>query len=277
MEGVILPLTTGLAVGVLGPLIDCIVPVIIRKIRDWLKRREPAELVATQPDESLVDQEQIKGYLKRIEEFLDDDKARVLGIYGMGGIGKTTLLRQVHHELTGNSAGRRFNHLFFITVSHVVDVEKIKRDIKEQIGGNLSSLGKSKFVLLFDNVCKKVDLPSKGIPLPSSENGCKVIMAGRSGSHSPIKHVDLTDVKDVDLTDVKHVDLTDVKHVDLTDVKHVDLTDVEHVDLTDVKLVDLTDVEHVDPPDVKQSFKVPTEASDPALRSFTEGREKPSS
>ena len=238
-------MATSFTGAVLPSLIENFLPVIIRKTRDWLKGREPAQLVGAQPDESLVDQEQIKGYLKRIEEFLDDDKARVLGIYGTGGIGRTTLLRQVHHGLTGSSAGRRFNHLFFITVPHVVDVEKIKRDIKEQIGGNLSSLGKSKFVLLFDNVCKKVDLTSRGIPLPSSENGCKVIAAGRSGSHSPIKHVDLTDVKDVDLTDFKHVDQTDVEHVDL--------------------------------PDVKQSFKVPTEASDPALRSFTEGREKPSS
>ena len=45
--------------------------------------------------ESLAGQQQINENLKRMEEFLDDDEARVLRIYGMGDVGKTTLLRQL--------------------------------------------------------------------------------------------------------------------------------------------------------------------------------------
>ena len=71
-------------------------------------------MVGTLPDQSLAGQEQINDNLKRMEEFLDDDKARVLGIYGMGGIGKTTLLRQFNDKLVGSNSRRRFDHIIFI-------------------------------------------------------------------------------------------------------------------------------------------------------------------
>ena len=146
-------------------------------------------MVGTLPDESLAGQEQINDNLKRMEEFLDDDKARVLGIYGMGGIGKTTLLRQFNDKLVGSNSRRRFDHIIFIEVSQYPNIERIKRDIEEKIRGKLSSLSKSRFLLLLDDVWKEVDLRSWGVPIPSSENRCKVIMTGRSISHCRIKHV----------------------------------------------------------------------------------------
>ena len=46
-----------------------------------------------------------------------------------------TLLRMFHDKkLIGSNSGRRFDHIFFIKVSHVVDVEKIKKDIADQLG-----------------------------------------------------------------------------------------------------------------------------------------------
>ena len=125
-----------------------------------------------------------------MEKFLDDDEARVLGIYGMGGIGKTTLPRQFNEKLFGRDLRRRFDHIIFIEVSQAPEIERIKRDVEEIISGKLSSLTKSRFLLLLDDVWMEVDLRSWGIPIPSSENRCKVIMKGRSISHCHIKHVD---------------------------------------------------------------------------------------
>ena len=70
---------------------------------------------------------------------------------------------------------------------------EIKRDIEKQIGDELSSLSKSRFLLLLDDVWKEIDLMNLGIPIPSSKNGCKVIMISRSQSHCYIKHVDRSD------------------------------------------------------------------------------------
>ena len=143
----------------------------------------------TLPNESLAGQQQINDNLKRMEEFFDDDEARVFRIYGMGGIGKTTLLRLFNDKLVGSGSRRRFDHIIFIEVSQSPNIERIRRDIEEIISGKLSSLSKSRFLLLLDDVWKEVDLMSWGIPIPSSENRCKVIMTGRTISYFRIKHV----------------------------------------------------------------------------------------
>ena len=175
--------------------VNNILTFIIPKIWDWLKRliRGPGQVVGTLPDESLAGQEQINDNLKRMEEFLDDDKAKVLGIYGMGGIGKTTLLRLFNDKLVGSNSRRRFDHIIFIEVSKSPKIKRIKRDIEEQIHGKLSSLSQNRFLLLLDDVWKEVDLMSWGIPIPSSENKCKVIMTGRSRLCCRIRSVNRLD------------------------------------------------------------------------------------
>ena len=153
----------------------------------------PGQPVITLPEESLAGQEQLNNYLTQMEEFLNDEKARVLGIYGMGGIGKTTLMRKFNNQLVGSNSRRRFDHIIFIEVSQSPETEKIKRDIEKQIGDELSSLSKSRFLLLLDDVWKEIDLMNLGIPIPSSKNRCKVIMTGRSQSYCYIKHVNRSD------------------------------------------------------------------------------------
>ena len=140
----------------------------------------PGQVVRTLPDESLSGREQIGGYLTHMNEFLDDKKARYLGIYGMGGVGKTTLLKIFNDYLVESKASRRFDHVIFITVSQSPQIEEIKRDIEKQRDGDLSSLMKKRFLLLLDDVWKKVNLEEMGIPVPYEANQCKVIMTGRS-------------------------------------------------------------------------------------------------
>ena len=144
-------------------------------------------LAPSRTRESLACKQKINGYLRQIEEFLVDNKARVLGIYGMGSIGKMTLLKIFNDDILVGIYIRMFDHVFFIKVSQVVEVEKIKKDITDQLGRTLSSLRNPRFLLLLDNVWKEVDLMTMEIPLPSSEN---VIMTSKSKSYDRIKHVD---------------------------------------------------------------------------------------
>ena len=132
----------------------------IRKPYDWLKRRirGPGQLVDSLPNESLANLEKISDYLTRMNGFLDDEEARYLGIYGMGGVGKTTLLEIFNNNLLRSNTRRRFDHIFFITLSRSPNIEEIKKKIEEEIGGHLSSLRKSRFLLLLDDVWEKVDL-----------------------------------------------------------------------------------------------------------------------
>ena len=86
---------------------------VASEIREWLKHRIQGrgQEVGTLPYESLAGREQIIDYLMRMKGFLDDKKARVLGIYGMGGIGKTTLLRIFNDKVVGKHARGRFDHI----------------------------------------------------------------------------------------------------------------------------------------------------------------------
>ena len=173
---------------------------------DWPRRhiRGPGQQVDTIPDESLACREKVENDLKSIDKFFHKDEARVLAIHGMPGVGKTTLLEKFNNRLVRSFDRRMFCHIIYIKVSWVfenINIEehievspspnsqKIKEDIEEQIGGNLSSLRKSRFLLMLDDVRKEVDLQSMGIPLPSSENRCKVIMTGRKKSHCRIRYV----------------------------------------------------------------------------------------
>ena len=162
---------------------------LIRRASGWHPTGGPGQEVGTLPQESLAGREQIEKNLKRMREFLDDDEARYLGIYGMGGVGKTTLLKIFYDEQVGSYAKRRFDHIIFITLSRSPNIEEIEKDIKNQIDGNLSSLRKSEVLLLLDDVWEEVDLTRIGIPIPSIENKCKVIMTGRSKDFCRIKDV----------------------------------------------------------------------------------------
>ena len=113
------------------------------------RKRGPGHLVGALPDESLAGQEQIKRHVGTMKEFLDDEQARVLTIYGVRGIGKMTLLKKFNDDLVesdavrrrvydkifpSNGRRRRFDHVIFIHVSRSPNIENIKRDIEEHVG-----------------------------------------------------------------------------------------------------------------------------------------------
>ncbi|KEH21826.1 LRR and NB-ARC domain disease resistance protein [Medicago truncatula] len=130
--------------------------------------------------------------IQRVFYFLDDDKVFVIGICGMGGVGKTLLATLVEKE------GKRkptFKDVIWITVSHNHSISKLQHDIAKRIGlkldaddervraDNLSSVleKKGKSILILDDVWKYIDLQKVGIH--PKVNGIKVILTTR------LKHV----------------------------------------------------------------------------------------
>ena len=136
---------------------------------------------------------------------LMEKEVGILGLYGMGGIGKTTLLKQINNKLLEKKD--EFEVVIFVLVSQNLQVEKIQNKIGERLGicdeawktktkEEKTSLiygvlAKRKFVMLLDDIWRKVELEEEiGIPLPSPENGSKVVfttrskkVCGRMGSH----------------------------------------------------------------------------------------------
>ncbi|CAJ2669276.1 unnamed protein product [Trifolium pratense] len=126
--------------------------------------------------------------IKKVLKLLDDDKLFVIGIYGMGGVGKTLLATLVENEVKRK---KTFKDVFWITVSDNTNISKLQHDIARRIGVKLdedderirayhlsSTLEKKeKSVLILDDVWRYIDLEKVGI-IPKV-NGIKVIVTSR--------------------------------------------------------------------------------------------------
>ncbi|PIA24910.1 hypothetical protein AQUCO_14800007v1 [Aquilegia coerulea] len=124
---------------------------------------------------------------------LRKDDIQVLGLYGVGGIGKTTLLKKINNEF--QKRNNDFDVIIWMLISSEVKMGTVQETIRERLGLNswsdsvplssrashiLNALKKKKFLILLDDVWEELDLQSIGIPLPSVENKSKIVLSTRS-------------------------------------------------------------------------------------------------
>nr|ACP30621.1 disease resistance protein [Brassica rapa subsp. pekinensis] len=118
---------------------------------------------------------------------------RTLGIYGMGGVGKTTLLTHINNKLDKEVNG--FDVVIWVVVSQDLQYKGIQDQIlrrlrvdkewenqtEEEKASSIDDiLGRKKFVLLLDDLWSEVDLNKIGVPRPTQENGSKIVFTTRS-------------------------------------------------------------------------------------------------
>ncbi|XP_030442398.2 disease resistance protein RPS5-like [Syzygium oleosum] len=132
---------------------------------------------------------------KKVWEWLVDKKqVGMIGLYGIGGVGKTTLMKRINEELSRANHG--FDVVIWVVVSRQVNKDRIqdairkRLDIEDELWKGWSwdervhhlrkDLNKKKFVLLIDDLWGRLDLPKIGVPRPSPENGSKVVFTTRS-------------------------------------------------------------------------------------------------
>ncbi|KAK8546902.1 hypothetical protein V6N13_093941 [Hibiscus sabdariffa] len=171
----------------------------LEDIKDHLNKGAFEEVAESQPTASVVlrpDERPIalESTIDEIWSCIMDKDVGIIGLYGIGGVGKTTLLNQINNKFSTTPEG--FNVIIWALVSKDYNVGKIQDRIGGKIGFSDESwknksvyqkaediygvLHNKKFVVLLDDLWERVDLNKVGIPKPSQENGSKLIFTTRS-------------------------------------------------------------------------------------------------
>ncbi|PIA29065.1 hypothetical protein AQUCO_06300026v1 [Aquilegia coerulea] len=127
-----------------------------------------------------------------IWESMTDSRIGINGIYGYGGVGKTTVMRKIHDHLCRSGI---FDKIFWVTLSKDLSLRKLQNDIALQMNLDLPLYENvqfraaqilerlkmtKKFLIIFDNISRRFSLEEVGVPRPKGENGCKIVVITRS-------------------------------------------------------------------------------------------------
>ncbi|XP_058189535.1 disease resistance protein At4g27190-like [Rhododendron vialii] len=130
---------------------------------------------------------------ENIWECVTNDDVTRIGVYGMGGIGKTTIMKHIHNQLLEEKD--KFDNVYWVTVSKAFDITKLQSDIAkaldlplredEEVTKRATKLHAvldrlKRYILILDDVWEPFDLDSVGIPEPKRSNGCKLVLTTRS-------------------------------------------------------------------------------------------------
>lgn len=144
-------------------------------------------------DRSLKDYEAFESrrpVLDEILEALKDDDVDLVGVYGMAGVGKTTLVKKVAEQV---KAGRIFDEVVLAVVSQTPNLRKIQGEIADGLGLKLDAETDSgradflyerlkretKVLVILDDIWERLELDDVGIPSGSDHRGCKILMTSR--------------------------------------------------------------------------------------------------
>lgn len=150
----------------------------------------------------------------RVYKALSDGE-RVIKLFGMGGVGKTTLMKQINNEMSG---GTDFELVIWVTVSTTyADIKDIQSQIchrlnlqcsdreedtvrAEKISEYLKECVDGSCLFIFDDVWRELDLKAIGIPDGNYGNEemkcCKIVLTTRDRN---VKVIHPTPPKDIEM------------------------------------------------------------------------------
>uniref|UniRef100_A0A2N9HRC1 NB-ARC domain-containing protein n=1 Tax=Fagus sylvatica TaxID=28930 RepID=A0A2N9HRC1_FAGSY len=114
-----------------------------------------------------------KFIFEELMEALRDDNCKRIGLHGLGGVGKTTLVMDVCKK-----AKDLFSDIVKTTVSQTPDIDKNPR-IKQ---------AEKKILIILDDVWKDVKLGDIGIPSGEDQEKCKILLTTRSEHVCDLMH-----------------------------------------------------------------------------------------
>ncbi|GKV49041.1 hypothetical protein SLEP1_g55814 [Rubroshorea leprosula] len=143
------------------------------------------------PIENVVGEDSTK---EKIWGYLMGNEVRKIGVCGVGGVGKTTIMKHINNELLRVT---NFDRVIWVTVSYPLNIIKLQENIARAMDDRsrlpegedevrraaaLISIveGVGRYVLILDDVWEVFSLIEVGIPEPAIQNGSKIVITSRS-------------------------------------------------------------------------------------------------
>ncbi|KAL8166174.1 hypothetical protein V2J09_007673 [Rumex salicifolius] len=130
--------------------------------------------------------------MREILSWLSADEIQNIGVYGLGGVGKTTLAMHIHNQLL-HGLGKTAS-VYWVTVSQDCTVSMLQEKIANELGlsrvlGDVDMMKRpailsealkkrSNVVVILDDMWDC--LPVEKVGLPIGKNGCKLLLTTRS-------------------------------------------------------------------------------------------------
>ncbi|XP_028085381.1 disease resistance protein At4g27190-like isoform X2 [Camellia sinensis] len=133
-----------------------------------------------------------RSIMNGVMEVLTDDRIHVIGICGIGGVGKTTMVNEVAKKVEEK---KMFDVIVMVVVSQNPNLITIQGQIAkildlQDFGGNNLPTGAGKIrskilsfgrvLVILDDVWKRLELNDIGIPFGDNHKGCKIVMTSRN-------------------------------------------------------------------------------------------------
>lgn len=134
----------------------------------------------------------IRSAQSKLETWLTEDSSniRIIGVYGMGGVGKTSLLETINNS---HKVGKSFDLIIWVTVSKEYNILDLQSCIADRLKLNnfpdktnlqgrrnmlCSYLKKKKFLLILDDMWNSLELQSLGVSL--NDKDYKIVITTRN-------------------------------------------------------------------------------------------------
>ncbi|GAY31745.1 hypothetical protein CUMW_286290, partial [Citrus unshiu] len=122
----------------------------------------------------------LQSTFERVWSCVMEDTIGIVGLYGMGGVGKTTLLTQINNKFLVSP-----NHFDFVIWAclKTCSLKRFKKVLPKRLEKAqeiFKILSNKKFMLLLDDIWEPVDLAQVGLPIPSPRStSSKVVFTSR--------------------------------------------------------------------------------------------------
>ncbi|KAK9155056.1 hypothetical protein Sjap_002536 [Stephania japonica] len=160
--------------------------------REGLMVDAPIVTVERTPPPFIIGQA-IEQTIHEILGCIKDDRTRKIGLWGMGGIGKTTVMKNLESL---PEISQLFEIVIWVTVSKDWSYRKLQEDIARRLLINFDKndsdetlaskifrkLETMRYLLLLDDVWQMADLQKIGVPYLNDGNGSKMMLTSRSFS-----------------------------------------------------------------------------------------------